>query len=162
MLLPIVLNSMKTVGKELLVNEILEMNNESREFGLELTPQDAVQLLEARDRSLQQLGRIELGIGVSKSIIRSFCSSSYISKEEYVPALNELYEIFHYMKNETEDKIGDDEVIWVMKDYFENSCGGSLELLKSMLTSFAEDFRKKTGLSTMTPKEDQDEYIKKT
>jgi hypothetical protein len=154
MLLPIVLNSMNAIGKERLVNEILEMNDESREFGLVLTPQEAVQILEARNRSLQQLGRIELGIGVSQSIIHGFCNSSYIAPEDYVVTLNELHEIFYYMKNETEDKIGDDQLIKTMKDYFEGSCGGSLDLLKSMLISYAGDFRKKSALSSLMPEED--------
>lgn len=77
MLLPIALNLINATRKEQLAGEILEMNNESREFGLVLTPQEAVQILEARNRSLQQLGRIELGIEASKSIIHSFCDSSY-------------------------------------------------------------------------------------
>jgi hypothetical protein len=153
MLLPFVLKSLNGIDKEHLVSEILELNNESRQYGLVLTPQNVVQILEARNRSLRQLGRIELGFEVSKTIIHNFCNSSYITPEEYVPVLSELHDIFYYMKNETEDKIGDDELIQMMKDYFENSCGGSLELLKGKLVSFAEDFRKKTKLQAL-PEED--------
>lgn len=154
MQLPIVLSSMNTIGKEQLVNEILEMNNETQEFGLVLTRQEAFEIIESRNRSLQQLGRIELSADVSKALVHSFCNSSHIAAEQYVFTLNELHEIFYYMKNETEDKIGDNELIKIMKDYYENSCGGSLEFLKSTLTTFAEDFRKKMGLSSLMPKED--------
>ena len=162
MQLPIGLNLMNAVGKEQMVGEILEMNNESREFGLVLTSQEAAQILEARNRSLQELGRINLGIGVSKSIIHCFCNSSFIAPDEYVTTLNELHEIFYYMKNETEDKIGDDKLIQMMKDYFENSCRGSIELLKNMLNSFTEDFRKKMELSSQMPKEDLNECSNQT
>jgi hypothetical protein len=51
------------------------------------------------------------------------------------------------MKNETEDRIGDDELVKMMKEYFETSCEGSLELLRGRLTEFAEDFRRKTDIS---------------
>ena len=41
-----------------------------------------------------------------------------------------MIEIFYYFKNETLDLIGDDELIELMRDYYENRCKGSLELLK--------------------------------
>ena len=81
MLLPIVLDSMNSLSKEQLINEIVELNAESKEFGLELTPRNAACILDAKDRSLLHNGRIELGISTSKDIIRSFCSSFFISRE---------------------------------------------------------------------------------
>ena len=53
--------------------------------------------------------------------------------------INEMHEIFYHIKNETEDKIIDDSLIKLMREYFEGPCGGSSELLKGMLTTFAED-----------------------
>ena len=32
-------------------------------------------------------------------------------------------------ENETGDKIGDDDLIHIMRDYFDNRCFGSIELL---------------------------------
>lgn len=154
MFLPTVMNSMNNALKEQFVNEILQMNEQTSKYGLVLSAEETAQLLESRNRCLQQLGRVELGIDVSKSIIQSFCSSTYIKPEEYASTLNELQEVFYFMKNETEDKIGDTELIRIMKDYFENNCGGSLEFLKSELQVFAEDFRKKNGQICLKPKED--------
>jgi hypothetical protein len=151
--LSIVLSSMNALPIEQLTNEILAINEESKAYGLVLTSQDVAQVLEAGKRSLRQHGRIELGTGVIKSIIHSFCSSSFISPEEYVSTLNELNDIFYYMKNETEDRIGDDELVKMMKEYFETSCEGSLELLRSRLTEFAEDFRRKTDISGLYKEE---------
>ncbi len=161
MLLPTDFNSMNNIGQTRLINEILEMNKESREFNLVLTPRDAASILEARNEFLQQLARIEMSIDVSKSLIRNFCNSSFITPEDYVATLIELHEIFYHIKNETDDKIGDNELIRVMKDYFENSCGGSLELLKSMLASYSEEFRKTTVVHTLL-KEDQNGDFKKS
>ena len=56
-------------------------------------------------------------------------------------SLNELHEIFYYLRNETEDRIGDSKFIHMIKVYFDQDCAGSLELLKSKLEEFAEKFR---------------------
>ena len=156
MLLPIALKSMNIAQKEQQVNEILQMNDESSKFGVVLTSNEALQLLEARNTYLQHIGRVELGIEVSKLIISNFCNSSFITQEVYVDTLHELHEIFYYMKNETQDKIGDDALIILIKDYFEKSCGGSVEFLKGKLQIFADDFRKKNCQKDLTPKEEID------
>ena len=121
-----------------------------------LTAQDTLQILEERNRCLQHIGRIDFGIEVSKAIISNFCNSSYITPEIYVATLHELHEIFYHMKNETEDKIGDDALIRVIKDCFENSCGGSIEVLKGKLQIFADDFRKKNWQKNLILKEEID------
>lgn len=156
MLLPIVLNSMNSALKEQQVNEILQMNDESSKFGLVLTANEAVEILEARNKYLQYIGRVELGIEVSKSIISSFCNSTYIAPEEYAATIHELHEVFYHMKNETEDKIGDEVLIKMIREYFEVSCGGSLELLKGKLQAFADEFRKKNWLANLVPEEVSD------
>lgn len=94
-----------------------------------------------RNQALLSYGRVELGMEVTKKLVEVFCTSSYIHNENYASTLNELYEIFYYLKNETEDKFGDFKLIHIMKDYFDNNCGGSLELLKSKLEEFAANFR---------------------
>jgi hypothetical protein len=131
MLLPMALNSMYLAQKEQQINEILQLNDQSGKYGLTLT-----------------------GIEVSKNIISSFSNSSFIMPDAYTATLHELHEIFYHMKNETQDKIGDEALIKLIKDYFETSCGGSLEQLKGMLQIFADDFRKKHWQEMIAPKED--------
>jgi len=56
--------------------------------------------------------------------------------------LNELIEIFYYFKNETLDQISDDELISLMKKYFDQSCQGSVELLQNReLVALAHNIR---------------------
>ena len=153
MLLPIVLNSLNNALKEQQVNEILQLNDESSKYGMVLTANEVLQLLEARNGFLQHIGRIDIGIEVSKSIVCNFSNSTYMTPEIYVATLHELHEIFYYMKNETEDKIGDDALIKLMKDYFETTCGGSVELLKGTLHIFAENFRKKNWAEKLMTEE---------
>jgi hypothetical protein len=111
-------------------NEILKTNQQSQQYGLELTPIQAMELLQVRHRVLKSLGRVELGVDVIKKIIAAFCSSPYIHAFEYAGILGELVETFYYMKNETRDLISDDDLISVMRELFDNQSRGSLELLR--------------------------------
>ncbi|WP_245632812.1 DUF6323 family protein [Alicyclobacillus kakegawensis] len=80
----------------------------------------------------------------TKELIEVFSASPCICQENYISTLNELHEIFYYLKNETEDKIGDFKLIAIMKHYFDNECAGSLKLLRNKLEEFAENFRIQT------------------
>ncbi|MDD3365608.1 MAG: DUF6323 family protein [Syntrophomonas sp.] len=129
--------------KPLTIPEILRMNEESQKYGLELTAAEAHELIESRNRAIRNHGRVELGIEVINKIIAAFCSSDYIHLEEYAWIINELVEIFYYMKNETEDRMGDDELISIMQEFFNTSCRGSLELLRDReLSLLAINFRR--------------------
>ena len=110
--------------------EIVKFNEKSIEHGLSLSHGDAVQLVETRRIALSANGRIEIGSATIGKIIENFCDSAYITQEDYAEILHDLLETFYYMKNETLDLISDDELIELMKDYFETRCRGSLDLLK--------------------------------
>jgi hypothetical protein len=55
----------------------------------------------------------------------------------------ELTDSFYYFKTESENLISDDELIVLMKDYFDNICGGSLDYLNG--TSLEELSRRRRG-----------------
>lgn len=120
--------SSSTIQKQA-VNEILKCNAYTAQFGLALTLEQALELVETRSSALRATGRIEFGGGVIDKIIREFCSSPYISKHNYAEFLHDLMEIFYYYKNETLDLISDEELIKYMKKAFDGVCQGSLELL---------------------------------
>jgi len=139
--LPNVFNSMNTVLKQVQIDEMLQMNTESERHGLILTEEDAKDIIEARDHTLLSLGRIELDIELTKKLILAFCTSPFISQEDYVSTLKELQETFYYLKNETEDEMGDDELLTIIEDCF-NSSEGSLELLQGReLDKFVGDYK---------------------
>lgn len=147
--LPVIFNSMGLVMKEVQINEILSTNEESQKYGLVLTFEEAEEIIEARSSVLQSYGRIELGTGPTGKLISSFCSSAFIEQEEYAATMKDLQEVFYYMKNETEDSMGDDELIEVIKDFFENTCRGSIELLKGReLETFSKECRHRNGAGT--------------
>ncbi len=145
MSLPGILGSMSMMLEEVQVNELLLASKVSEGHGLTLTADAAKEILTARNQVLQSLGRVELDIEVLKKLVQSFSTSTYIEQEEYAAVLMDLVEVFHYMKNETEDQIGDDALIETMKAYFENECGGAIELLKGReLEAFARNIRQQS------------------
>lgn len=135
--------SMGGVIKQLNLGDVLAYNEESRKYGLVFTVDEAEELIEARNLSINNHGRVELGIDVIKKMITIFCRSPYINRDDYAATINELLDIFYSMKNETEDRIGDDELIDMMQEYYNGSCKGSLDLLRNReMALFAGKFRR--------------------
>lgn len=125
------------------INELLQTNEETKKYGLVLTLEDVKQIINVRNKVLKGYGRIELSFDVTKKMIKAFSSSAFVNDKNYVFIINDMQETFYYLKNETEDKIGDDKLIELMKDLFENCCEGSVELLNSYLEEYSRSFRKK-------------------
>lgn len=141
MFLPKMLHTLNSSMLEKHTDEIEEINQKAKEFGLILTRNEIKNIIVARNQVLQSYGRVELSVDVIKELAGVFCASPYIDDQNYVSTLYELQEIFYYLKNETEDKIGDSPLINIMRNYFDDVCNGSLELLKSKLEEFSERFR---------------------
>ncbi|NLO20451.1 MAG: hypothetical protein GX119_00420 [Syntrophomonadaceae bacterium] len=112
-------------------DEILEINQLSERYGLILDTIGALEILKTRNQALRDYGRIELSNEPIKNMIKTFCSSPYIHKHNYVEVLSELIDIFYCFKNETRDLISDQELLSLMKEYYDTSCSGSLDLLRN-------------------------------
>lgn len=134
-------NDLQMMTQEQALIEILELNERTRQYGLALTPEEAKQVMVARDEALLGTGRVELDIEVSKSLIDRFASSPFMRAEDYVFVLMELHELFYHLKNETEDRINDVKLIDMMRERFDRECGGSMDMLKSVMEEYAEQFR---------------------
>lgn len=128
------LNNMRNVlmaRDEVLIDAIMEMNEYSEKYGLTLSKSDAVMLAEVRAHALYDNGRVEFGVGALPKLIEEFCSSSFLTQENYAQTLSELTEAFYYIKSESGDNISDNDLIRLMKDFFESKSMGDLELLQS-------------------------------
>ncbi|MBE6614593.1 MAG: hypothetical protein E7631_04725 [Ruminococcaceae bacterium] len=112
-------------------DKILALNTVSREHGLLLTPEDARELSEIRERSLKDNERIEIGLGAMEGIIRRFSRSSFINQENYAYVIAEVTDLFYYIKTETDDKVSDTELLDELYLRFEQRCRGSVDLLVS-------------------------------
>ena len=109
---------------------LLRCNEATAPYGLTLTPRQALELAETRAHALRNAGRLELRGGVAEKIILAFCDSPHLDQRNYAAALNALVEIFYEYKNETIDRLNDDELIGCMRRCFDGPGMGSLELLR--------------------------------
>lgn len=149
------LNSIQLSPQSKPMMELLELNEKTKEHGLILTPSDIKTLIVYRNKVLHDHGRIELGIEVLKELIEVFAASLYMDEDHDVETLIELQEIFYYLRNETEDKIGDMKLIHQMMECFNGPSAGSLELLRSKMEELAESFRRNTMRSESLYKGDE-------
>lgn len=157
-MLPRLFRSIHTSMRETLVTELLAVNQKTKKYGVQLTAEDIRHLIDDREQLLHSYGRVELGVDVTKRLAETFCTSPYIDRENVTSVLYDLHEIFYYVKNETEDAIGDITIIEKMKDYFDSACGGSLELLKSKMETFVEDYRSDALLKGSLYERDEGEW----
>jgi hypothetical protein len=136
MLLPVVLINQQ------MVTEIHRCNNYTEKYGLQLTDTDIHELVENRRETLEKNGRIEFGGGVIHKIIVEFADSPYINQDNYLETLEGLQECFYYYKNETKEDLSDDELIQLMKKYFDHECQGSIDYLETtILENYSRDIR---------------------
>lgn len=127
------------------LQKVVECNQYTTKFGVCLSEQEAVVLLEARKSSLREQERIEFGEGILPKLIFNFCDSPYIYQDNYVDTLESLQNIFYLYKNESLDELSDDDLIEYMKKEFEGECQGSLEHLEdTSLERFARNIRRGT------------------
>ena len=93
-------------------DKILALNTVSQEYGLVLTPEDAKELSEIRERSLRDNERLEIGLGAMEGVIRRFSRSAFINQENYAYVIAEVTDLLDelYLR-------------------FEQRCRGSVDLL---------------------------------
>ena len=84
---------------------------------------------EARVKALENTGRVEFGGGILKKLILAFCDSPYITQNSYAGILAQLQEIFYYFKNESLERLTDEELLGAMRRFFNGPAHGSLEML---------------------------------
>ena len=111
------------------IEHLMQVNDVTRPYGLALTHEDAVTVLNARTQALVGSGRIEIGSGAVERLIEKFCDSPYINEENYVESICRLTELFYFMKSDTLDRLTDDELLDQMKQAFDGCCEGSIDLL---------------------------------
>ena len=109
--------------------EVRECNAYSSNFGLTLREDEIAELVQGREEALRASGRIEFGGGILPKLIRAFCDSPFIDRDNYAAVLYELQEMFYYFKTESKDKLSDDELIEFMVKTFNGRAQGSTEYM---------------------------------
>ena len=104
----------------------------NRLHGLILTEADITELVELRGQALRSTGRVEFGGGILPKLIRAFCDSPYVDPQTYAATLGDLQEAFYYFKNESEDRLPDDDLVEFMAKVFNGPAAGSTEVLTTI------------------------------
>lgn len=110
--------------------QLLDTNQTAGQYGLRLTEQQAEELVRAEADICQEGERIRLGGSAAPLLAETFCRSGYLSQQEYAACLLQLLDIFYTAKEESLELIGDAELVQLLFTWFEERCGGSLELLQ--------------------------------
>ncbi|QJA08644.1 hypothetical protein HF520_06685 [Romboutsia sp. CE17] len=140
MISPIILKSLNSSLQIMQESEILELNEKSQIYGLTLNKEDVQEIINSRNNTLKNYGRIELDINVTKRIIENLYKSQYTDKDDYVEVINDLQEIFYYLKNETLDQISDIEIIEIIDEFY-NNCSGRVDIVQEKSEEFAKKYR---------------------
>ena len=114
---------------EKISTELFALNNETKRYGLTLTPKQAGELAVFQQETVSAVGMVELGIGASVLIVENFCSSPYMFEEDYYDNLKKLTELFYVFHNALPE-FSDKELAKSMREFFDEN-GGSTDFLAS-------------------------------
>lgn len=127
------------------LEQIQSCNDYTKKFGIVISQEEALTLLDERKYTLKEQERVEFGEGILPKLLYTFCDSPYLYQDNYVEYITRLQEIFYLYKNESMDDVSDDELLQIMKEHFDGECQGSLDYLEeTCLETFARSIRKGT------------------
>lgn len=133
-------NNQLTIQKQM--KDLMACNDYTKQFGIQLSEKEALDLVKERRENLIRQERIEFGEGIITKLIFTFCNSAYIYQDNYVETIQRLQEIFYLYKNESLDELTDDELLEYMKEQFDGKCQGDLDYLEdTALEAFARKIR---------------------
>ena len=123
-------------------NQILEINDKSVDYGLVLSPKDVEEVIKSRKDSLKTYGRIDLNMDITEKIMEILYTSQYTDKDDYLELINDLQDIFYYLKNETLDEISDNEILDKISEFYEKT-SGRIDNVQNLAEKFANNYRLK-------------------
>lgn len=98
-------------------------------YGLSLSDTAVRELAARHADALRETGRVEFGGGILPKLLTTFASSPYLEQETCGETLAELQELFYGFKNESGERLGDDELLDAMRAAFDGPAGGAAEYL---------------------------------
>lgn len=140
MITPSVIDIMNQGSNIVLQNDLLKLNENSFEYGLKLSNEDVEIIVEWREISLKHMGRIDLGIDVTKKIVEFIYKSQYTNREDYLEAVVDIQDIFYYLKNETLELISDDDAIELISNVYERFCG-EIKNIQAEVEDYSKKFK---------------------
>lgn len=116
--------------------ELAVCNEATAKYGLRLTEQQMIGLVERRTEALRATGRVEFGRGVVRELVRGFCDSPYLSQENYEDTIADVQDVFYRSKEDAEvdggEPMADDDLVEALRYAFDHEAAGSTEALADM------------------------------
>lgn len=129
------INDLVTYNDKIILKNILTLNEMTSKRNLYLQEKDISQIIETKNISLKELGRVEVKNNILERIIYEFYDSPYIDQTNYLETILDLTRIFYLYQDELSYKLTDEEIIIYLQDEFNNRCGGDLTLLETLSLS---------------------------
>lgn len=109
-------------------------NKATAKYGLRLTEQQALGLVQRRGEALRATGRVEFGRGVIRELVLGFCDSPYLSQENYEETIADVQDVFYRRKEDSEvgEAMSDDDLVAALRYAFDHEAGGSTDVLADM------------------------------
>ena len=126
--------SLDNISLQPIERELISLNEVSGKYGLTLSEDDAHSLSAMRNRSVKENERVEIGEGAVPDIVKKFCTSRYVTQENYAYILEEITYLFYFIKTETDDRISDGALIDELFGRFELECRGDIDTLEGRET----------------------------
>lgn len=115
--------------------DLVSFNQKTESFRLSLSQKEARELAACRNESLRKWRRVEFGKSILTSLIWTFCDSPYLNQDNYAETLQQLQDIFYEFKNETSDRMTDQELLNFMREQFDGVCFGDASYLEETCLS---------------------------
>lgn len=127
------------------LKKLIDSNQYTEKFGVKLSENEAIMLMQSRIENLKKQERVEFNEGILPKLIFIFCDSPFIYQDNYVQTIDALQEIFYLYKNESMDELSDDELLSYMKEHFDQECQGSISYLEdTCLDKFCRELRERS------------------
>ena len=107
-----------------LKHELAACNAVTERYGLTLSESAVLAIAEKRTQTLLETGRVEFGESVIPKLINAFCDSPYLLQDDYEETLCALTEAFYSFKNDSFDRLTDDELIACLRACYDAYEGG--------------------------------------
>ena len=118
-----------SVQNKMVANQLMQLNDSIAENGVVLSQADCTDIAEFRRDALIESERLEIGLGIVGRIVTEFSDSGFVDQNNFRQVVEDLLECFYTLKNETEDRASDDQVMEFLHYLFEVSVGGDTSKL---------------------------------
>ncbi len=141
-----------------LTDELRDCNALTARYGLTLSESAIAALAQKRITALADSGRVEFAESAITKLIKAFCDSPYLQKDDYEETLYELTDAFYAYKNDTFDRMSDDELIGCMRACYDAYAGG-LDAVTGMTLSSLCGGRRLDEIADEEPDEETGEEL---